>query len=1380
MARLALTIPRPPRARTGPAWRRPLARGGAALLVLGALAATAYDSPAPLAKVPPHLAPWLEMKTPDIPTVLLWNFPAAADKAGALDDLLATDPTGTGGETTEAGLARLTEERAAPRLTGGARVVAGAGRFGGGLQLDGTGAARADKLDLRALLIDQGGTTLDLWVRPAATAADAPPQCLLALPDATGKDALSLRRGAAGELVVAWRGDTVLTHPRPLPADMWSHVTLVLTTTGAPRNVSLDQVMVWTSLQVGVNGYLQPAERPAWLNGGEGNAELVRRRCFAKTIGNVLVLGGGVGDGAAGWRGSVDAVRLSRGIRYFYPWDLGWQERPVAAPIAEAKPPFFQPGQVLTRFTFDGTLEPAAFAGRSWTGKADASHFRPGLRGQALDLSRVGETGFGMKGFYVLPEENGSIEFWFRPLDWHNFYLGEYDGRDVPYTWLMTLTAKDARGGTPTKNLEAIRGRACRDANLHWQQFHPGRWTHVLIAVKDRHPAVYVNGRPQKLWQAGLVLRGHPYSREPLEEWRKRTGGKDTDDTWTTAFVQSPTLVDEFSVYSWPLTAEEAWNAYARWLPDASKQMQPLPTFRPSFDYFAHSWDRQEKLVIALACLPVNGVVPASADLELRDAAGAVLLTAERQALDATGKTSFTLKRALPFGRYPVTLRARDAAGAVLKEESREYVRARPAWLENTLGEERTVPPPWTPIAVDGPKLRVIGRELELGANGLPARITTLDQPLLAAPATVRVTAAAGVAELTGAGPRFTETAPDRVAWQAALAGGGVAADLAAWLEFDGLLYVALTLKPAAGDEAKLDALTVDVPLRPERATQLLANGGGNNFRAAWLAKFLPAGAGRVWHSSEQPYPAFVRALGVTNFMPHLWLGGDDAGLYVGAENDQGWTVDGPQPAQEIRREGDAVVLRLNIIREPTTLPAAGRRCHFVLLPTPAKPEPPDWRQQMLGGVNFGSCDTFGGFDLKTDPADPGQGDGFLLEPRSWEHAAAMAPQCRAKWGRCILYTDASWPRPGPAFADWNHDLWAGTGRLAWTPECEDYAVWAINEFLRRGLIDGVYWDDVSVGYTLSLASTAYEYAGSANGRRVGFTALAQRRVNQRLWRLFTAAGREPGIWAHMTVCYEVPLFSFCRYLSNCEFVTGVDFPGKRDAMDMWSPDTLRLLGGAAKWGVGYHCLSTLPRSLADTPAAKQWAYPQQRTETALYVTSDVMQIPDGLARVLVKERVFAGPVRAYPWWRAAQVVNVAAPAGAGVRAGVYVAERRAVVIVANWDREEREVTVELKDGAGLPASAAVSWRDLDPGLTPPAAVVASAADVARVEAGAGHGDLTGTKDKTDDVAVRDLLDGTTPEGRALARLTLRTEGRQARVVIRPRDYRVLEARPAP
>jgi hypothetical protein len=1161
-----------------------------------------------MAAIPPHDSPWIETTKPDLETVFLWKFRSEQEQesleAHALEnDLVETGGSSEPGEEPATTILPRADHFAAPKLQGGARPAAGAGRFGGGLTLDGTGFASAD-VPLTPLLTAQGGFTLDFWLKPAGPAPEETGWSLAALTDRLRRPLLTLQQTPDKRVVLAAEGKERLEVPLRDNVDGWHHVALVIE---SPR-----EQPDYATLSLTLDGESARADRPdpfhpiPWFKG------------IPTRLGEKLCIGGAPGQ--PGLKGVVDEVRLTRGVKYLYPWHLGAQERVRNPQDLELKAPFFKGGRVLTRFRFDGSLEPDVFAGRSWAGQAAPSQFRPGLNGQALDLSGVDKSGFAMKGFYILPEQEGTVEFWFRPLDWHNFYVGQYDGRDVRYQWLMTLTAKDALYASPSKNTEVFKGRALRDTDLRWHRIHPGTWTHVLFSVKDHGPTVYVNGRLQKLWQVGLVIRGHPYSVEPLKKWRERTGGKDVDDTWTLAFVPSHTLIDEFTVYSAPMTPEEAWNAYARWLPDAAAQMKPLPVFKVDFDYYAHSWDRKEKLEIRLACLSVGDTKPASADGELRDSDGAVLLSAQKHPLDQTGNATFTLNRPLPFGRYPVTVRSRDAAEAVLKEEKLEYVREKPIWLGNTLGKERTIPKPWTPIVVEGRKLQVIGREIELGANGLPSRIETLKQPVLAAPVTVR----AGQKELTGQGPTFTENAPDRVAWKAALAGGGMVANLDAWMEFDGLITCAITLKPAAGAETTVEDLDIDFPMAPAAATQMLANGGGNDFRVSWIAKYVPAlrqgsgqaGEGSVWNSLDKPYPAFGRAHGVTNFMPHVWVGADDVGLYFGGENDRGWTVDGPKPAQEILRQDKAVVFRMNVIREPAAIPATGRRFHFVLLPTPGKPEPPDWRYQMLaGGVGFGSCDTFGGFDMKTDPADPNPGDCFRLEPRSWDHAEKQAPQCRAKWGRCILYSDASWPGFGPSFRDWNHDLHAGNGRLPYFQEQEDYMVWAVNEFLKRGLIDGVYWDDVSVGYTYSLASTAYEYAGSENGRRVGFTALAQRRLNMRLWRLFEAAGKEPGIWAHMTVCYEVPIFSFYRYLSNCEFVTGVNFPGTRDAMDMWSPDTLRLLGGSAKWGVGYHNLSTLPRALPDTAAAKQWLYPQARTETGLYLTSDQMGPPTGWVR---------------------------------------------------------------------------------------------------------------------------------------------------------------------
>ncbi|MFM8634921.1 MAG: hypothetical protein ACKOEX_08950, partial [Planctomycetia bacterium] len=253
-----------------------------------------------------------------------------------------------------------------------------------------------------------------------------------------------------------------------------------------------------------------------------------------------------------------------KGVYHLYPWNLGRLELEREPDAIELKAPYFKSGDAVTRLHFDGSLEPKPFAGRSWAGKADASHFKPGVQGQALDLSAIDKTGFAMTGFDILPEKNGTCEFWFRPLDWNNFYHGDYAGADVKFNWLVTLTAKDALYKSPSKNIEVRLGRSDQDGEARWQKIHPGTWTHVLISIKDGTQTTYLNGQRQRLYQAGLVTRGHPHAREPFEKWRERTGGKDVDDTWQLAFTKSPTLVDEFTVFDWAMDPNEAWNAYAR------------------------------------------------------------------------------------------------------------------------------------------------------------------------------------------------------------------------------------------------------------------------------------------------------------------------------------------------------------------------------------------------------------------------------------------------------------------------------------------------------------------------------------------------------------------------------------------------------------------------------------------------------------------------------------------------------------------------------------------------------------------------------------------------------------------------------------------------
>ena len=753
--------------------------------------------------VPPHGQPWVETAEPDIRTAVLWKFVSDADRSAAADKLLEeggiddlvdeadADPLPS------AGVAGKAAGGLAPKLVGKAAVKDGAGRFGGGLVVDG-GSYAEGGADFPGMVAREGGFTIDFWFRAAGNAgtAAAGPQTLFAISSKQGSSnkgepLLTLRLEDQEKVVLAVAGTDRITGPCPPTVDGWHHVALVV---DVPRG-SPDHA----TLALTVDGVISSARKAdhmtpiPWMKG------------VLARVGMAFTAGGA--KGVAGLTGAIDEVRISKGIYYLYPWNMGRQELARKPEAIALEAPYFKSINAVTRLHFDGTLEPKPFAGRSWAGKADAKHFKPGVQGQALDLSVIDKTGFAMTGFDILPDKNGTVEFWFRPLDWNNFYHGDYEGRDVKYNWLMTLAANN---GPPSKYLEVRLGRSGQDDPVRWQKIHPGTWTHVLLTFKDGPQTIYVNGQPTRLYQGGLVTRPAVYDQGALQKWRERTGGKDIDDTWKLAFTKSPTLVDEFTVFDRALEPNEAWNAYARWLPDAEQQMKPLPVFQTQFDYFAHSWDRKEKFVAKVGCLEVSRVKPASADIEIRNAAGEVLLSAEKQPLDEASTATFTIDKPLPYGRYPIVVRSRDASGKVLAEEKTEFVREEPKWLGNSLGKERTIPKPWTPIKAKGQSLELVGRRIELGSSGLPAKIETLGRQILARPIAMRAAGPDGDAALAGKGMKLGETADDRVEWKAALAGAGVKADIDASLEFDGLLYCTVTLKPATGTEATLDELDIE------------------------------------------------------------------------------------------------------------------------------------------------------------------------------------------------------------------------------------------------------------------------------------------------------------------------------------------------------------------------------------------------------------------------------------------------------------------------------------------------------------------------------------------------------------------------------------------
>ncbi|ATL32425.1 glycoside hydrolase domain-containing protein [Streptomyces formicae] len=265
---------------------------------------------------------------------------------------------------------------------------------------------------------------------------------------------------------------------------------------------------------------------------------------------------------------------------------------------------------------------------------------------------------------------------------------------------------------------------------------------------------------------------------------------------------------------------------------------------------------------------------------------------------------------------------------------------ARLGWLDSTLAQDDEVVPPFAPVKIDGQRLTLLGRSVELGPEGLPHRITSTFTPsvtrtdgperdLLAAPVTFDVGRPLEHEPLA-----VDQPGPARARWSARATGQDVLLHTEGELEADGFLVVRATVEAIA--ETELD-VRLAVPVREEIARY--AMGLGLTGRAC------PATYDWSWDTPTRNQDAF-------------WLGDPAAGLQLSLRDEHyarplntnyyrekplvtpdSWAGDG---AGGVRLRTVAGTRELTAFSGPLRLRAGeSRRFEFRLLLTPFKPLDP-------------------------------------------------------------------------------------------------------------------------------------------------------------------------------------------------------------------------------------------------------------------------------------------------------------------------------------------------------------------------------------------------------------------------------------------------------
>lgn len=197
-------------------------------------------------------------------------------------------------------------------------------------------------------------------------------------------------------------------------------------------------------------------------------------------------------------------------------------------------------------------------------------------------------------------------------------------------------------------------------------------------------------------------------------------------------------------------------------------------------------------------------------------------------------------------------------------------------WLNSTLAQANDVIAPYTPLAVHGASIDLLGRRVTLGPGGLPSRIQTFfteemtsigDAPteVLAAPMELVVDTATGErVAWTLRAAAFTDTSPGTVRWESSASSAALDARVTGTLEFDG--FLAYTIALTARQDVALRDVRLEIPYARGAATYMMGLGRKGGRR--------PAQLDWTWDVA-------------TKNQDGAWIGGVNAGLFFSLRDER-------------------------------------------------------------------------------------------------------------------------------------------------------------------------------------------------------------------------------------------------------------------------------------------------------------------------------------------------------------------------------------------------------------------------------------------------------------------------------------------------------------
>jgi hypothetical protein len=834
--------------------------------------------------------------------------------------------------------------------------------------------------------------------------------------------------------------------------------------------------------------------------------------------------------------------------------------------------------------SFDNeTFTPDIAAGEGEPQIAGKPAFAPGVAGQSL---LIGEGGAGVlfrrNGNFPITRR-GAISMWICPQRWDH-------ARDDNVEFLMTSNASFYlqrqgplyRPDGQAQRLESLQllclasdtGRAYLDHSCSdWKN---NQWH--LVAANWNWPVLElsVDGAP---FQAKAVIN--------------TPTGETFGDLVIGAQHGPQTLLDEVTIYRRPMTETEVrllWQHPRLERPAPQTAMAAPQADAIALQFKAYPTLNQIKVKVDVSAVPARDRVTGAKLLVTR--AGATSPVTERR-LEIKGSVVeqvCDVPLALE-GDYTLSVQLEGGEGVPKEPVTESFERRVFPWENNQLGISDHVIPPFTPLKVDGQRVRCVLREHVAGASGLWDQVVSQDRSVLVAPMRWEVVSEGNPIPVVGRGWRLERGQETEVAGEAEWTAGIVRGTVRTETDYDGMTKFTLTLPPAS--EATVDRLTLVAPILDSVAPY--AHACADQLRYNFAGR-VPAGEGVVWDSGRAGRTDLVGT-----FFPYVWVGGGERGLCWFADNDRDWSLDDSTPTVELVRSGHTLELRVHFITRRTRLDRT-RRIVFGLQATPVKPMPSDWRKwqcsrrvagsrpfSIVGATFYYGCLSYDFYPAKHDlmiyrkmseARETGQADMRYVDTWLEQHLAgvpvgserhefmrrhvaaglnAAATARRADGWRLIPYTNVrgigfhmvEWPTFQDEWHKFPYFNRTRQGQLDYditpTRSFQDATLWYYREMMQ--VFDGIYWDNtfLAANWDTVVGGAWVDESGRTHP---GLGLWAMRELIKRTAVLFHQEKRDGLFVSHMTNANLVPVNAFANVNLDWEWKYGVE-----DFQDRFAPE---------------------------------------------------------------------------------------------------------------------------------------------------------------------------------------------------------------------------------